>query len=187
MTWFIDNANLSYILLGIVALGFIGAWWVNKRVKFLAYAGVVVLLICVVWLLTRFVVTDQQQIRRNIEAMADAVVTQDADGLFRHVSTKFMYKGMNREQMHAAVARAIKLHRVGGAFISDYTPVEIDRAAGKARVAFRVRVDDRDGSMVFFARCEAALVMEGSDWKLSGVEFYNAVANQDQPITIPLP
>src|SRR5690349_122568 len=89
MSWLIDHANVVYILLGIVALGFVTAWWLNKRVKFLAYALLPLALIGLFWLFTRMVVTDQQQIQLNVEAMAEAVVNQDADRLFRHVSTKF--------------------------------------------------------------------------------------------------
>jgi uncharacterized membrane protein (Fun14 family) len=187
MSWLIDHANLVYILLGIVALGFVTAWWLNKRVKFLAYALLPLALIGLFWLFTRMVVTDQQQIRQHVEAMAEDVVNQDADRLFRHVSARFKYHGMDRKQMNDAVARALKLHKVGGAFISNYAPIDIDRGAGKAKVAFLVKVDDLSGNMVFFARCEAAFVLEDAEWKLSGVEFFNPVANQDQPMAIPLP
>jgi hypothetical protein len=187
MYWLFDNANIIYILLGIIALGFITAWWLNKRVKYLAYAGGVVLLVGLFWFLTRLVVTDQQQIQHNVEAMAAAVVARDADALFKHIAADFTYRGNNRKQMYDAVGRAIKLHRVRDAYISDFTPTEVSRSAGKARASFRVRVDDDGGNVVFFARCEADFVLEAGQWMLRGVEFFNAVANQDQPIGIPLP
>jgi hypothetical protein len=187
MSWIFDHANVVYILLGIVALGFVTAWWLNKRVKFLLYAGIPIVLMLAFWLLGRLVVTDQQQMHQSLVEMADAVVAQDADALFRHVSDSFRYQNMNRTEMYDRVARAIRLHKVGGALISDYRAEEVSRATGRARVSFRVKVDDVGGDMVFFARCEATFVLEGDRWKLSGVQFFNAVANQDVPINIPLP
>jgi hypothetical protein len=187
MSWLFDHVNVIYILLGIVALGLVTAWWLNKRVKFLVLAAIPITLIGLVWLLGQFVVTDQQEIHQSLEAMADAVVRQDADALFRHVSESFRYHNMNRKEMYDRVARAIRLHKVGAAFISDYRAEEVSRSTGRARVSFRVRVDNQGGDMVFFARCEADFLLEAGQWKLSGVEFFNAVANQDRPINIPLP
>ena len=135
----------------------------------------------------RTVVTDQRQIHNSIDAMSAAVVNQDADALFKQVSKDFQHKGMNRTEMHDRVARAIKLHKVREAFISNFTAIEVARAAGKAKVSFHVRVDDEDGQTVFFALCEADFVLEADQWKLKGIEFFNAVANQDQPLNIPLP
>jgi uncharacterized membrane protein (Fun14 family) len=186
MSWLIDNANIVYILLGLVALGFAVAGWQTRRVKFFALALIPVALICLFWLLTRMVITDQQQIHNSIDAMTTAVVNQDADALFKHVSKDIQHRGMDRKEMHDRVARAIRLHKVKEAFISDFT-AEASRATGKAKASFRVRVDDQDGGTVFFARCEADFVLEANEWKLNGVEFFNPVANQDQPMNIPLP
>jgi hypothetical protein len=187
MSLLVDNANIVYILLGLLALGFIVAGWLTRRVKFFALALGPVALIAVFWLTTRAVVTDLRQIHGSVDAMAGAVVNQDADELFKHVSKDFQYKGMNRNVMQDRVARAIKLHKVKEAFISQFRATEVSRAKGKAKASFRVRVDDQGGETVFFAYCEADFVLEADRWKLKGIEFFNPVVNQDQPMNIPLP
>jgi uncharacterized membrane protein (Fun14 family) len=187
MSWLVDNANIVYLLLGSIALGFIVAGWLTRRVKFFALALIPLTLIGLFWLLTRVVVTDQQQIHNSVDAMAMAVVNQDADTLFKHVSKDFQHHGRNRQEMHDGVARAIKMHKVKEAFISNFQATDVSRTKGTAKASFRVRVDDQAGETVFFARCEAAFVLEADQWKLNGIEFFNAVANQDQPMNIPLP
>jgi uncharacterized membrane protein (Fun14 family) len=159
MSWLVDNANIVCILLGLIALGFAVAGWQTRRVKFFALALIPVALIGLFWLLTRTVVTDQQQIHNSIDAMAAAVVNQDADALFKRVSKDFRHKGMDRKEMHDRVARAIKLHKVKEAFISEFATSGISRATGTAKASFRVRVDDQGGGTVFFARCEADFVL----------------------------
>jgi hypothetical protein len=187
MSWLVDNANIVYILLGLVALGFLVAGWLTRRVKFFALALIPLAVIGLFWLLTRTVVTDRQQIHNSIDAMAAAVVNQDGEALFKHVSKEFLHKGMSRKEMHDRVGRAIKLHKVKQAFISDFTATEVSRATGKAKASFRVRVDDQGGEIVFFARCETDFVLEADQWKLKSIDFFNPVANQDQPLDIPLP
>ena len=44
MSWLFDHANVVYVLLGIVALGFVTAWWLNKRVKYLLYGIIPIVL-----------------------------------------------------------------------------------------------------------------------------------------------
>jgi hypothetical protein len=187
MYWFIDHANIIYIVLGLMAIGFVTAWWMKQtKRRFLYLAVAPVACIGVLWLLTRTMVTDRQQIRNNVEAMRDAVLAQDADALFRHVAADFAYKGMNRKQMYDSVARNIRRGRVQNAAISAFSVDEVSGPAGKARASFRVRVDDDGGNTVFFRRCEADFVFEDEKWKLRGIEFFDAFVNQDQPVVIPL-
>src|SRR4051812_33199656 len=109
MNWLVDHAIYIYIVLGIALVGIFTAWWRDQRVRYLLYvaAGVIVL-VGLFWGLTQVVVTDKQQIRRNLDEMADAVLAQNVDALFKHVAADFTYKHMNRKQMYDAVSFAIK-------------------------------------------------------------------------------
>src|SRR5262245_13347931 len=64
--WIVDHAGIFYWLLSFVALGFIATWYWTKRAKFLGYGGAVVGVGALLFLLTRIVVSDRQQIQNNI-------------------------------------------------------------------------------------------------------------------------
>lgn len=187
MSWFIDHAIVVYIVLLVDMLALFALWYRNQRTKLLIAACAHLPIIALFWLLTQLVVTDRQQIHRNVNAMADAVVNQDPETLFKHISKEFVHKGMTREVMHDRVARAIKMYKVKNAVITDFSASDVSRSDGKAKASFLVRVDDDSGGTVFFKRCETDFVLENDLWKLKGIEFFNPMANQDRPEEIPLP
>lgn len=55
----------------------------------------------------------------------------------------------------------------------------------KAEIWFRCRAGARDGAP-FLALCKANFVKEGEAWKLERIRFFNAVANTDQEIPLPV-
>jgi hypothetical protein len=172
MSWFIDNANLIYILLGLVALGFIGAWWVNKRVKFLAYAGVVALLIGLVWLLTRTVPSDRMQIQSTVQTMADAVVQGDQATLFKHTARDFRYKQLDREQLRAMLKMIAAQHQITEVKIWEFDFEEVDRGKGTAMARFKATVFDREGILAIVL-CIATFAREEDQWRLRSIDFRN--------------
>src|SRR6516164_1309597 len=112
MNWFLDNINAIYVLLGIVALAFLVAGWATRRVKFFLLAGIPIALIVLFWLLTQLLVSDSQQIERNVQAMAAAVVKRDSAALMQHVSEEFRYEGVNKAQLDAVMKKTLELHDV---------------------------------------------------------------------------
>ncbi len=182
MSWFVDNANALYVLLGIVAAGLLAMCWLNKRVKFLGYAAGVVVLIGLVWLMTQFGNSDAKQLETNVNAMADAVVAGKVDELFKHVSKDFNYKGMSREILNVAAQREMRAGRVKGLRISSFRVEEVSRANKSATTSFLVRVTgDGEG----FFRTQADFVLEGDQWKLKSMRFYNPAVEQDKEIDLP--
>jgi hypothetical protein len=181
MSWFIDNANIVYILLGIVALGFITAFWLNKRVKFLAYAGIFVLLIGAMWLLATFVPTDRKEIHQNVETMADAVVRGDDKELFKHISREFRHNELNREQLTALFKGIVAQYKVGGVNIRQFDCDEVSREKALAKAHFNAYVFDAQGSPLRIVLCLATFAREDDHWKLRAIEFREP-AHPDQPV-----
>jgi hypothetical protein len=180
MSWLIDHANILYILLGIVALGFVTAWWVNKRVKFLAYAGITLLLIGVVWLLTLVVPTDRREIQQHVQAMADAVVRGDDNELFKHVARDFRYKDMTREQLAAVIKGVAARHKITEVKIWEFDFDEVSREQRTAKARFKATVFDAE-SVLAMVLCIATFTREDDQWKLQTIDFRNA-SNPDQPM-----
>ena len=182
MSWLVDNSINLYILLGIIAAGFVVAWKFNRRVKFLGYAAGVIILMCLVWLLTLFVVSDSKQLEMNAHAMADAVVAGSVDDLFKHISKDFRWKGIDREMMYEGVKRSIAAHKVTRVNITSFRVEELSRAKSFARTSFLVSAN-AEGDILF--RTEADFGLEGEQWKLKTLRFYRAIGGQDQEIELP--
>ena len=181
MSWIIDNAGFVYLLLGLVATGYLVAFWLTKRVKFLAIAISVVALIALFWLITRLVPTDRKRIEAGIFGMADAFVAQRTDDLFKHVSKDFTFAGENRLQFEKKARSTIQHYKVNDLRI---TQVDVkDVANDRAKAEFRVTAFSSQYDGPFPMRCKAEFVREGGDWKLRAIEFL--LFNSDQPLNIP--
>src|SRR2546421_4342807 len=112
MSWIVDNANLVYIVLGIILLGLGVSWWLHRRVKTLVIAGGVIALIGLFWLLTWLIPTDRKQIEANLWEMALAAREGKADGVAKHLAKSFRYGGMNRDEVARAAAASAKNFKV---------------------------------------------------------------------------
>lgn len=183
MSWLVDNAIPLYILLVIIAAGLVVAWRFNQRVKFLALAVIPLVLIGVIFLLTLFVVSDSKQLEMNVNAMADAVVAGKVDDLFAHISKDFNYKGMTREVLYEAARQSIQKNQVREVSIRQFSAdISSDRKAAKTRFRVLARVAGADPRPFI---TEADFVLEGDQWKLKTMRFFNPMVNQDQEIGIP--
>ena len=184
MSWFIDNANVLYILLGIIAAGLVVAWRFNQRVKFLGYAAGVLVVIGVLWLLTLFVPTDRKQVENNVNAMAKAVVDGKVDDLFKHISKDFAYKGKTREMLYEAARRSIQGNQISNVRITQ-VKVNESRAKKSAQVSFNVTAWAAQGETPYPFLTKAEFVLEGEQWKLKTMKFFKAFVDTDQEIDIP--
>ncbi len=166
MSWLVDHPEYLYIPLGIVALGFITAWWLNKRVKFLAYAGAAVLAIGAVLLVAYLLPSDTKAIHHAVQTMADAVVRGDDKELFKHVSRDFRHNNLNREQMAAVVKGIAAQHKISEVKIWQFAcdPIERDKRSAKAQ--FNATVFDAEGKPLRFVLCLATFTLEDDQWKL---------------------
>lgn len=180
MSWLADNANIVYILLGLVALGFLSAGWITRRVKFFALAGIPILIMVLFWLLTGLVVTDQRQLHTSVDEMASAAIKGDAAGLFKHLSRDFRHKQLTREQLAEFIKKAVTIHKITEVKIREFEVVEVSRAKGSAKVNFRASIFDNDG-VIAVVFCIGDFVLEDDQWKLKAIDFRNA-ANPDLPM-----
>jgi hypothetical protein len=184
--WVVDHAGLLYFLLGVALLALAAAWWLNRERKYLIALGVPAGLLVLVWLLTLVIVTDRQQLRRNIEDMAQAVNDNRPANIVRHLARDFSYQGVTRESAEAAIGNAIRDSGVTFVQVWNFDVEELSRPEGKARIAFLTRADLRGGQATAPLWCRADFVLEDGQWRLKGFNFYNGFVNTDQPIQIPL-
>lgn len=182
--WLVDNATVVYLVLGLAALVLAAIFWSNRRVKFLGAAGVLLGLLALFFLVTRLVVTDRKQLYLNVQAMARGVEEGDPEKVFRHFSREFRHENMDGATSRDRIAAAIRTRRVSAIGISSFEAEQLSRADRKARVTFLVSFDADGQRHLFRVRLEFAL--EGEDWRLTRVQLFNPVVNNDRPIAIPM-
>ena len=188
MSWLIDNAGTFYLLLGITAAGLVIAWQVNQRAKFLGYAAGILVLIGIIWLLTQFAPrTDRQQLEANVDAMARAVVDGKTDDLFKHISPQFNYKQMTRDILHKKARAAVKVYNVTDVRITKFNVDELSREKKFAKTSFRVSAWYAGNEQPYLFGTEADFVLEGDQWMLKTMRFYNPLVNQNQEMDLPFP
>jgi hypothetical protein len=185
MSWFVDNANALYVLLGIIATGLVAFWWLNKRAKFLGFAVGVMALIGLVWLTTQFGTSDAKQLELNVHSMADAVKNGHVDELFKYVSKDFRFKDITRDALYAAARKSIESHQISDIRITQFEVEEVFRAKKTANVRFKVTawVTGVETPHPFVTRGE--FILEGDQWQLKSMRFYKAFVDTDQEIDLP--
>jgi hypothetical protein len=162
----VDRANVVYFLLAVAALVLLAAGWTTRRMKFWAYAAAVVGAMLAFWLLCALVITDRRQIALNLDAMANAIVKNDADAVRRHFSKDLRQGALTRDDLAkrvAAAARTYKVHNVSiwGKSVTVNGPV--------AEAIFNFRVDtDEDGKP---ASAKAKFVQEDGAWKVQEIQI----------------
>jgi hypothetical protein len=185
MSWLVDNANAFYLLLGFIAAGLVAIWWLNKRSKFLGYAAGVLVLIALVWLLTRFYISDTRQLELNVHALAQAVKDGKVDDLFKHVSKDFRFKEMDRDALYRMARAVIQSNKVNDIKITAFSVEELSRDKKFAKTRFRVSAWAEGSEAPRMFVTQADFVLEGDQWRLKTMRFYNPLVDQDKEIDIP--
>jgi hypothetical protein len=179
-SWLVDNATTVYFLLGVVALGLVAGWWMNRRGKYLIALVVPLGLAALVWLLSLLIVTDNVRLERACQEMAQGIRSRNLDQIFKHISKKF--NRANHQALDAAGLRDLAQRHLAqreGANVhfSRFSFVDVSRAKGSAQVQFWVHgAGDLEGLPV---RCEADFVLEEDAWRMKGfLLFIGNTTNQ---------
>lgn len=183
MSSLVDNANTWYVLFAIVGIAFFAAWWLHRRNKLLLGTVAAVGLIALLWLLTRLVVTDRQQLEANVHAMADAALQGKADALVKLFADDFEFQGRKRKDLADGIARGAKQYKVSDVVISGFDVEELQERS--AKVFFRTTIHHGIDDRPYLVGCRALFVKQGEQWRLKNVEFYNPVVNERIHVPIP--
>jgi len=184
--WLVEDPTIVYVILGILGLGLgVMAWRTRKR-KYGVAVGVVLLLICLVWLLDFLIVTDREQIQLNLQDMVLAAEQRNMDRLFTHISNDFRRGGMDKAAFRRAADTTIQRWNVRNIRLWDLDIGEVSRERRTAHVEFRARANGDwpgGGYAQCFCRSEFVLDSDGQ-WRMRTFELFNAVDTRD-PLSIP--
>jgi hypothetical protein len=127
----------------------------------------VLAILVVFWVVTRFIVTDAKQIESNVNAMAKALVSDDKNTLFKHLSKDFVVHGMGRDEIYRLARAEIRERKVTEIQIMKFR-VEVSREKKSATAKFFASTTgDRDQVLPV----EAEFVLEDEQWKLKSVRY----------------
>ena len=183
LTWPVDNANLIYVALGLIVLGLGVSWYLNRRVKTLAVIAAVIVVGVFFWLLTLIIPTDSKQIVDSVWAMRQAVLDRKPGDLTKHWAKNFVFKNASGTELARDVTDKAAKFNVNDIHLWDFDVKSVTDEKGE--IWFRCRAGDQGGTQ-FLALCKADFVKERETWKLQRIRFFNAVANTDQEIPLPV-
>src|SRR5262245_45163145 len=182
MYWLIDHVDIWQFLLGIVALGYGVAFYLTKRVRYLAIAGGLVAAIILLWFAPNWIVTDRKRIELNVREMADAVAAQKFEKLRAHLADDFEYGGAGADEVARLAVQAAKAHKVGTIEIRGCKIENFDSGAGTAEAYFIANVD----ANTYICNCRGYFRRVGDRWKMYKLEAFKPFVDQNAPIQIPI-
>lgn len=187
LAWLADNYFSISLLLAVIVIVALLAWWLQRSrgtlVALLASLLLLVFVILIGWL----VPTDRKRLREIIRESADAVARHDVPGLVQYVDDDFRYGPVTRRNLADRAGKVLKWFDVQDVHVFNLDIEDVDRAAGKARVAFRVRIDMGGEERPLAALCRVDFRLRNGRWKISGFRLYNAFVNTSTEIRIPFP
>jgi hypothetical protein len=185
LTWLVDDPALVYILLAGVAIILAVLWWRSKQGKYLIGAGLAILLIVGVWLLSKYVPTDSKKIQHAVEDMSAGVRSRDLDRIFSHVAADFRHGSLDKKAFRQASDRAIREHDVTNVLVWDFQLREVSRQKRSAGIAFLVKPEGNWGTPARYLQCVADFVLESDgQWRMKGFELTDPL-DKGQPVRIP--
>ena len=126
-----------YLGLAIAAVSLIALWYRDRRRGWLYGLGGVAVLAGLFFLLDLTIETQNKQIRRKLQTMAQGVKNKDTKAIFDHVSDQFTWEGLNKAQFKEVVDRLVQ-----GGVVNDL-------------VIWDEKFPDADGNVVFMAKPKA--------------------------------
>jgi hypothetical protein len=195
--WLFEGRPTVYVLLVAGAVFLLVAWWQTRKRYALLGAGAVVGLIGLYFLLDRLVVTDREQIVRQVREMAAAVKARNIDGLFAQVSDEFQVGGLDKAGFRSYAEQAILGGKVQEVEVWDFDVPSGFRSPHESRVGTstrptevaRIRFKAKPkgpilGDAWFLCRAQFVRDPDGR-WRLLHFDVFNPAVDTDQPLPLP--
>ncbi len=187
MNWLVDNASGIYILIGMCAAGLATLAWLNRQTRFVYYTLGVLGFLGVLWLIANYIPSDRRQIEENVHAMKDALVARKPEELMKHISEDFRYRKAKRDQLADHAQGLAHGHRIRSVRIYKFVVDELSRDKKFAKTRFRVTAWPHGSDQPFIFSVQAEFVLEGEQWLLKTVRFYQAFFDEEREVDLPVP
>jgi len=116
MQWFektfFEDPFYVYVVLALAGVVCLGMWRARRQFQWLAAIAVLGLLAAGAHLLDRAVMTDREQIRAALDAMADAATRRDAAALTDHLDDSYRGWGLRKAAVRVAAEVALRRYSI---------------------------------------------------------------------------
>ncbi|MCI0457756.1 MAG: hypothetical protein L0Z62_12365 [Gemmataceae bacterium] len=170
--WVVDNANLMFLLLGLIVLVLAVRFWLTRRGAYLIGAGAAVALVGLVLALSLLIVTDRKRLVLLVDEVTDKLNRKDFKGAFSHMADEVQFemsnqkKKVSRKLLQWAAERDFQKHRIQSITVSNVGVDNVERPT--AVVSFNIQpTGERSG----LALCTAECVLVGEDWLVKGLKI----------------
>jgi hypothetical protein len=183
--WLFEGRPTAYMLLGMAAALMVVMWWLDRKRRWLISIGAIALLAFAYFLLDRLVETGREQIRRRLGEMAKAVQENKPDAVMTHVSDRFQWEGLNKqefeERMRQSLPRVEKLILWDFRFLNGWPPPD----GQPVRVDFQAKAIGAFNPQGLASRCEADFVRDPDGaWRLQNFRVFEPGLNNTTPFSI---
>lgn len=184
--WLFEGRLAVWLFLLLIA-GVLAFIWHRVRVRgLLAAAGVFVFLALLYWILGLLVETGREEIERKMAEMTTALNKPDFDGIFRHTSESFTFRGYDKKNTRKRAEDTMLSLRVRNVRVWEVEVGEVNRENRKAKVTFKVKADHSWTSGAEFALCRSVWVLDpDGQWRMQACNLYNPLVDTTSPLTFP--
>ena len=167
LAWLVDNTGLLTFLLAAIAIGCFAYAWSTGRARLFALGLIPIALLAILWLLGRFVVSDQQTILRNLDEMKRGVESGNYDQVLRHVSKDFKTESLTAADLAGRIKGALHGQKVSIRLSNK----SVEMKGNSAEAYFNFAVDGDTG--FYAASAKGFFAREDGVWKLIGLKTYS--------------
>ena len=169
MQWFretfFEDPFYVYFLLAIAGVVCLGMWRSRRQVKWLAAIALMGLLGVGAYFLDRAVVTDREQIRATLDAMADAASRQDGAALVEHLDDSYRGWLYRKAAVRVAAEAAMLRWKIRAVKYSAAPRIEVtgDRADSTVYIVIHY---GEEGSLGHPMGYKVEWIRRGDKWKV---------------------
>src|SRR5262245_7064733 len=175
----------AVVILGLVALALLVAYWQTRNRKYAISLFVAVDVIVLACLIAYLLPTDRKAIEATLSDIVAGIRTRDTDQVFANLATNFRYRTYDKASFRQRVDSHIRAGDAADLEMWSFEADDISRAGKTAQVHFYVRSQNVTGGRQFFlVRAEFILEADGK-WRLQKFGLYNPVADTNQEFDIP--
>ena len=185
LDFLIDEPGPIYVFLVLAIVVAVALWWRTDRKWFLLGGIVSLLLIVALWLLGRWIETDNLQIERRIREMRTGVQQRNVDQILANISDKFHFGNYNKAQFRTRAAEALRRLDINDIEVWDFREHQTAREKREASVTFSVKPHTGFSRGEFY-KCTADFVLDpDGQWRMSGFRVFNPFVDTKTPLDIP--
>ena len=183
-TFLSDPSTAVYAVLIVLAVAAAAMALASRRRPMVIVAILLALLVAAVFVIDRLVESPREEAERKIREMAAASQKKDWDGVLKHVSESFSYKGaVTKKGFRSLMGRIDASLPFNGVDAWEFSRSEFKQIdAKKLEMGFAAQPT---GNPAFRKHCVAAFVLDADgQWRMAEFKLYDPIKRDGGPVEV---